>query len=111
MAAFTSIALGVAAAAALGSTVYQGVQQQREQRRALRAQEQAQAMAEMRMASTKRQNDLDYAQANRRAPDFTALLEAAQRRAQQGAASTLLTGGRGLRGFDLTMQRNPLLGD
>lgn len=110
MAAFTSIALGALAVAGLGSTIYGGIQQQRAQRRSMREQEQAQRLAEVRMAATQRQNELEFAQANRKAPDFTYLIEAAQRRAQQGAASTMLTGGRGLRGFDLTMQRNPLLG-
>lgn len=111
MAAFTAVALGVAAAAGLGATVYGGIQQRRAQRQSMRAQEQAQRMAEIRAAATQRQNELDFAQANRRAPDLNYLMEAAQRRASQGAASTLLTGSRGLRGFDLTMQRNPLLGD
>jgi uncharacterized protein HemX len=113
MAAFSTIAIVSLALSAIGVGVstYQGEQQRRAQKRSLLAQERAQAAADVRAASTKRQNDLDFAAANRKAPDLNYLIEAQQRRARQGAASTVLTSGRGLAGaFNLPMTSNVLLG-
>lgn len=107
---FAAIPAALGGAGLLGLGIYEGEKQMKEQKRALRAQEEAQDQAERAAFSEARRAELRERAANRRQPDTTSLLTGSRRRARQGAASTLLTGTRGVADAQLTLGRSSLLG-
>ena len=78
---------------ALGLQVYQGEQARKAGVRAERRQVAAQSKAEADANAARNRAEADVAKANRKKPDISALLAAAQSGASLGSASTLLTSG------------------
>jgi uncharacterized protein HemX len=68
-----------AAVAGLGQSVYSGVQGQKQQKKALQEQKNAQQIAMEQTLSEQRKTAMDTAKANRRVPDVSAMLAAAQK--------------------------------
>ena len=93
MPAFTSIALATLAVGSLASSVYQGQQGAKQQKRALKAQQQAQEQAEAQAISEQRRAEMETNKANRKTPDIEAIL-GGERTAGPGA--TMLTGPTGV---------------
>ncbi len=90
MAALSTIALVVGAAAAIGGTTYsvvQGEAAKSEQKKALGRQEKAQAQAVGVAATEQRRADEEQRRANRRTPDIGSLLAFEQGRAGFGGSS------------------------
>lgn len=104
--AVAPILIGVAT----GAAVVQGQRAARQQRRALRAQEQAQQEALNRAQAAERRSRAEFERVNRRQPDATSLLGAEQARERTGAGSTLLTGSLGVDPGKLLLGRKSLLG-
>lgn len=95
----------IAAVAALGSSVYQGEQQRKEQKEALRAQERGMIEASNRAQQQQRMSEEAMNRANRKKPDVNQILK------DQGivGASTMLTGPMGV-STGGNIQKNSLLG-
>lgn len=113
MPALTTIALTAAAtamAAQTGYSIYAGEKGAKAQKNAMRRQEQAQKQAEARALSQQRSSEQAMAAANRKKPDISAIMQAAQEAGNQGAASTMLTGPKGVNPDDLDMAKTSLLG-
>jgi len=91
MAAFSSIIL---AGLALGGAIYQGEAQKKAAKQAMREQQKARKQAETEAISQRRRNEMDLNRARQKSPDLLGLLEAEQKAAKAGAASTMLTGRR-----------------
>lgn len=87
-------ALAATLGGALGFQAYQGEQERKANVRAERRQALAQNKAEAAANAARNQAEADVARANRKKPDISALLAAAQSGASLGSASTLLTSGR-----------------
>ena len=99
MPAFSSIALGISALAAVGSagySIYSGEKQKDMQKNSMRKQEQAQREAIASAASQKAASMQAMAAANRKAPDISAAMMSAGSLASRGVNSTLLSGPGGL---------------
>lgn len=103
-----AIALG---AGAFGSSIYQGEQGRKAQKRSLREQTQAQQMAESRAISQQRRSEQEMAKANAKKPDISAIMSAAQEASKAGGASTMLTGPRGVDPNTLQLGKTTLLGE
>lgn len=86
----------IGAAIFASSSVIQGQQAKQTQRRALRAQSTAQKKAESLALSEQRRSEQEQRRRNKKQPDLTGLLSNEKRAAKRGAASTLLTGPRGV---------------
>jgi uncharacterized protein HemX len=95
----------IAAVAALGSSVYQGEQQRKEQKEALRSQERGMLEASNRAQQQQRMSEEAMNKANRKKPDVNQILK------DQGivGASTMLTGPMGV-STGGNIQKNSLLG-
>jgi hypothetical protein len=95
----------IAAVAALGSSVYQGEQQRKEQKEALRSQERGMREASDRAQQQQRMSEEAMNKANRKKPDVNQILK------DQGivGASTMLTGPMGV-STGGNIQKNSLLG-
>lgn len=83
-------ALAATLGGALGLQVYQGEQARKAGVRAERRQALAQNKAEAAANAARNQAEADVAKANRKKPDISALLAAAQSGASLGSASTIL---------------------
>ena len=108
------ITAGVIGTYLVGSTIYQGDQQRRQQNQAQDAAlENARKQEATATAAAKKQEE-DFNRANRNAPDVTALLRSGQDIAKSGVGGTLLTGtGGGTQSVskgDITLSKNSLLG-
>lgn len=112
--AITTTAAILAAAGAMaaqtGYSIYAGEKGRKQQKSAMRAQEQAQQQAEARALSQQRSSEQAMAAANRKKPNISAIMQAAQEAGNQGAASTMLTGPKGVNPDDLDMAKTSLLG-
>lgn len=95
----------VAAVAALGSSVYQGEQQRKQQKESFRAQERGMLEASNRAQQQQRMSEEAMNKANRKKPDVNQILK------DQGivGASTMLTGPMGV-STGGNIQKNSLLG-
>ena len=100
----TAIAIGVA------YTIYSGEQGKRAQEDAMRQQQAAQAEAAKQAKLQAEQSQAAMRTANRRAPDVSGIMQAAQESAQGGPSSTMLTGPMGVNPQDLQLGRSSLLG-
>lgn len=88
-----AIASLVGGAAQLGLEIDRGEKSRREARRAERRQVEAQSKAEADANAARNRAEADVAKANRKKPDISALLAAAQSGKSLGSASTMLTSG------------------
>jgi hypothetical protein len=87
-----SIIIGSTLAA--GASVYSAEKQSASAAKGRRLQEQAQRQSLAMAAQQSRQAEAQYAMANRKKPDMTAIMAQATKGASQGAASTNLTQGK-----------------
>jgi len=111
--AFTSIALGLtaaAAAASVGASAYQGHQQRKQARGAALQQMEAQRLATSRAAAEARRQEQQNRELNRKGPNLGSLLGAERRRGSSGPGATTLTGAAGVSAERLTLGRSSLLG-
>ena len=82
----------IAAAAMIGSSLYQGEQQRKASKRSAGLQREAMAQAEAQTMSQMEQSRQAQRKANRKRPNVAALLATAQEASTTGPASTMLTG-------------------
>ena len=82
----------IAAAAAIASTVYSGVEQSKASKRSAGLQREAMQKAEAETMSQMEQSRQAQRKANRKRPNVAALLATAQEASTTGPASTMLTG-------------------
>ena len=75
----------------MAESIMQGRATEKAQKRALQAQERAQAKAELQAKRQERIGAMEKMRANMQSPDMMSLLTAARRPATQGSASTMLT--------------------
>lgn len=94
---------GVMTAVGIGTSIYQGQQQEDASNKAL---QQTQANAN----KTAAQADQAFNQANQKRPDTAAILAAAQQAGKGGASGTMLTGPQGVDPSQLTLGKSTLLG-
>lgn len=87
-----AVIAGVGAALGAGATVYSAERQASGQRKALRAQEEAQRAALAQANKQARQSEEQFASANKKTPDMSAIMASAATGSRGGAASTNLTG-------------------
>lgn len=102
---------GILGSAMVGSSVYQGQEQKKAQKRALKEQRKAQEEATTMQQRQQRQSEEAMARANMQEPDVVARMRAAQEASQQGAASTMLTGSGGVQQPSSMLGRSTLLGE
>jgi uncharacterized protein HemX len=93
-----AIAAAVAALAAVGGSIYSGVQQTRAQKKAEHLQNQAQREATSRALATEREQRMEQERVSAKKPDISALMTAEQQRALSGPTATMLTGTGGTSG-------------
>lgn len=93
-----------------GTSIYGSEKSAAGQRKALRAQEQAQKQAVGEAVSQKRASEEAMAKANQKTPDISAIMADAMSRSSQGAAGTRLSGS-GLGVNSLGLARTRLLGE
>ena len=101
----------LAAPLLIGSSVHTQEQQRREQRRALRQQEQAQTIALSTATRAQRLADETQRAANRKKPDVAAILANAQSASMRGPTSTILSGIEGVDRKKLRLGESSLLGE
>jgi len=109
----STIALSVAAGAAVAGTaysIYSGEQQKSAQADALKQQQQAQREATERARGQQQKAEQAQNAANAKSPDVAGIMEAAGKAAQGGPSGTMLTGPSGVSQADLTLGKNTLLG-
>jgi uncharacterized protein HemX len=108
MPAFTSIALGVLAAASIGTSIYTAEKQSSAQKEALEQQKAAQAEAKTAAEAQAKSSEEAINAATQRAPDVSGLME----RAAEGGSpmSTMLTGPLGVSKDVLKLGKKTLLG-
>jgi uncharacterized protein HemX len=109
----TAIAAIVGAGAAVGGTaysVYNGQQQNAQQKKALAAQNTAQQQAEANSLSTERQSAVAENAANQQKPNVSAILARAATMGNNGLSSTMLTGPTGVSAGNLNLGKQTLLG-
>jgi hypothetical protein len=92
------------------STAYQGNQQDRAQKRAVKRQAEAQRLATTRAVSEQRRQEMESRRLNQRRPNIASLLANEQRGALAGAGSTMLSGTSGVPADRLTLGKSSLLG-
>ena len=90
------VASAIGALVAVGSSVYQGEQSNRRQRRSLRAQERAQSTAAGAARRQERRAADSERRANRQRPDLEQIFAQAASGALPGGLQTMLTGVRGV---------------
>jgi len=113
MPAFSSIALGISAAAAVAgaaTTISQGQDAARRGKHSLIRQQNAQEQAKDAAAAQARQAEMANAQANKKAPDVGTILLGEQDPAKMGAGATLLSGANGIDPNRLLLGRGGKLG-
>jgi membrane protein involved in colicin uptake len=113
MAAFTSIMMGIAAAASAASVgmAYKNGQDQKEaSAKAVAQQEAAQKQAQANADKTAAEADQANNKANQKSPDTSAILSAASQSGKGGASGTMLTGAQGVDPNLLNLGKNTLLG-
>lgn len=113
MSAAATIAAIVGATAAVGSTaygIYNGQQQQGQQKKALAQQTQAQQQAEASALSTERKSEVAQNAVNQQKPNISAILARAAQMGNQGLSSTMLTGPAGVGSGSLNLGKTTLLG-
>lgn len=103
------LAVGVTGAA-VGASVAQLQDQKKMQKRAIRAQEEAQRLATSRAAAESRRQEMENRRLRRRTPNIQSLLRAEERGSLTGAGSTILTGAGGVDSSKITLGRASLLG-
>tara|TARA_R100000654_G_C2644561_1_gene122252 strand:+ start:455 stop:772 length:318 start_codon:yes stop_codon:yes gene_type:complete len=101
------IALG---GALLGYQIYQGERQNRQQKKALRLQEQANRDARQAQKEAKDRADVEMNRANRKRADVSAIQSKEEQAALTGPAGTMLTGVQGVDPDQLNLGGNTLLG-
>jgi len=87
-----AIIAGVGAALGAGATVYSAERQASGQKKALNAQEAAQRASLAQANKQARQSEEQFASANKKTPDMSAIMASAASGSRGGAASTNLTG-------------------
>jgi len=100
----------VIGAASVGYQVYQGERQNRQQRKQLRLQEQANADARTRAKEAADRADVEMNRANRKRADVSAIQSKEEQAALTGPAGTMLTGNQGVDYDKLNLGGNTLLG-
>tara|TARA_R100000655_G_scaffold14686_1_gene33061 strand:+ start:1313 stop:1636 length:324 start_codon:yes stop_codon:yes gene_type:complete len=100
----------VIGAASVGYQVYQGERQNRQQRKQLRLQEQANADARTRAKEAADRADVEMNRANRKRADVSAIQSKEEQAALTGPAGTMLTGVQGVDPNQLNLGGNTLLG-
>jgi uncharacterized protein HemX len=105
----TLIAAGVAAGTT-GYSIYAGQKQAGQQKKALKAQNTAQAQAEAASLSTERKGEIAANDANKKAPNVAAILARAAQAGSTGISSTMLTSPSGVTPGDLNLGKATLLG-
>jgi len=105
-----AIAAAAAAVSALGLGIYQGQQADKQQRRALHSQEQAQREASNRATSQQRASAMEEARLNQKKPNTNSILAGEQAAAGKGAGATMLTGASGVDPSKLLLGKTSLLG-
>lgn len=105
----TLIAAGVAAGSA-GYSIYNGQQQEGQQKKALASQNKAQQQAQASALSTERQGAVAENAANQQKPNLSAILARAAQMGNNGISSTMLTGPAGVPGANLNLGKQTLLG-
>jgi type II secretory pathway pseudopilin PulG len=110
----SAVAIAIAAvsvaAAGLGYSVYAGEQGKKAQEQAMRQQKLAQDQAAREARTQTEASMAAMRAANRRTPDVSGIMQAAQESAQGGPSSTMLTGPMGVNPQDLQLGRSSLLG-
>ncbi len=101
-------AIAAAAATSTAYTIYAGEKQAKQQERSLQMQSQANQKAEAAALKQESQAQQNINAANRRQPNTSAILAAAQE--MSGQNQTLLTGPMGVDPNQLALGRNTLLG-
>lgn len=95
-----------------GASVYGAEKSASGQKKAMRAQEQAQQQAIGEAVSQKRSSEEQMRKANQKTPDISAIMADAMNRSSQGAAGTRLSGsGLGPGNSSLGLARTRLLGE
>ena len=87
-----AVIAGVGAALGAGATVYAAERQASGQKKALRAQEEAQRASLSVANKQARQSEEQFASANKKTPDMAAIMASSAAGSRGGAASTNLTG-------------------
>lgn len=108
-----AIALGIAGAATVGTTIsgiMQGKKQNAIQEQALKSQRTAQDEATASALSTERKGELASNAANQKTPDIAAILSRAATAGKAGLSSTMLTGPSGVAPGSLNLGKTSLLG-
>ena len=100
----------VIGAASVGYQIYQGERQNRQQRKQLRLQEQANADARTRAKEASDRADVEMNRANRKRADVSAIQSKEEQAALTGPAGTMLTGVQGVDPNQLNLGGNTLLG-
>lgn len=85
-------AILIAGALGAGASIYGSEKSAAGQRKALRAQEQAQKKAESQALDQKRQSAQEMNKANAKTPDISSIMATAMGASKSGSASTLLSG-------------------
>ena len=101
------VALG---AALVGYQVYSGERQHRQQKKALRLQEQANKDARQQAKEASDRADVEMNRANRKRADVSAIQSKEEQAALTGPAGTMLTGVQGVDPNQLNLGGNTLLG-
>lgn len=113
MSGAATIAAIIGATAAVGTTaygIYNGQQQQGQQKKAMAAQNTAQQEAEANALSTERQSAVAENAANQQTPNVAAILARAAKMGNAGLSSTMLTGPTGVSTGNLNLGKQTLLG-
>ena len=100
----------VVGAATVGSQLYASHQQNKQQKKQLALQRQANADAKQRAKEASDRADIEFNKANRKRADVSALTQKEEQAAMAGPAGTLLTGVQGVDTKDLNLGGNTLLG-
>jgi len=96
--------------ALLGYQIYSGEQQRRQQKKALKLQEQANADARQQAKEARDRADVEMNRANRKRADVSAIQSKEEQAALTGPAGTMLTGVQGVDPNQLNLGGNTLLG-
>jgi type II secretory pathway pseudopilin PulG len=105
--AITAIVVG---SVATGYSIYQGERQNRQQKKALRLQEQANRDSRQAQKEAKDRADVEMNRANRKRADVSAIQSKEEQAALTGPAGTMLTGSQGVDPNQLNLGGNTLLG-
>lgn len=93
-----------------GYSIYAGQQQNKNQKKSLQNQENAQQQAEQQALSTQRKSEIAQNAANMKTPDIASILSRAAQSGSTGLSSTMLTGPSGVDTSGLNLGKATLLG-